>query len=154
LLTLQHLLLLLLLLLLLHNLDDLLLLDACIPLLDEGLELRELCIAIDQALGDDRLSPADSIECILTHISFADMTEYLVRERLALISRDMDEVAIEPARASLSVVIILARYSAFVIDMDELRRLCKLSLDIVDGFGDQFSQALEVRLMRQTHRNK
>lgn len=107
--------------------------NACIPLLDECLELRKLRIAFDQALGDDRLSPADCFKRILPHVSLAHMSKYFVRKRLALISRDVDEVAVETARAPLSVMIILARHSPFVVDMDQLRHFFKLSLDVGHG---------------------
>ena len=72
---------------------DLLLLDASIPLRDEGLQLRQLSVAINETLGDDGLNAPNRLECVFTHVLVSDLNEDLIRQLLLFVSGNMDKVA-------------------------------------------------------------
>lgn len=78
----------------LHYLIDLQLLDTGIPLRDEGLELWQLCIAIDQTLGNKWLNAPNRLESVFSHIPITDLHEDLVRQLLPFIGGNVNKVAL------------------------------------------------------------
>ena len=62
----------------------------------------------------------------------------------------MDKIAVKAAGTPMTVVIVFARYSALVIDTDDLRLLSQVSF----GGIDELLQTLKISLMLQTDRDK
>ena len=64
----------------------------------------------------------------------------------------MDKIAVKAAGTPMTVVVVFARYSALVIDTDDLRLLSRGQVSF--GGIDELLQTLKISLMLQTDRDK